>query len=400
VTLFRMVWRDPAIRLCALGMLLLGMLNSSVYPYQSLVATRVVGLSEPAFAAVLVMASSVAVSASVLFGIWGDQRSRRRAIALGMAGAALAGVLLMLLAPGPLALVLAHGILLPVASGLYGQFFALARLARGDDATRREAVLGAVRAMMSLSFLAMLVFWTFAFGAGAGVMSVYLSAGLAAAGMVGLVWRLWPQDGQTAWEDRPSGLNFRGAMAEIGRPRILTRLVALGAIAAAGNLYMTLAALVFAETPGRGAGDAALYIGLIAGWEVPFMVLLPRLAHRMGRTTLLFWGAVIYGMHLALLPVLAGTPWVWGLTLLGGLGGTAIITLPIGYYQDLLPDRPGTAGALLSVQKLAADIFAASAFAFGMVMGGHGLAALLGAALSVAGAAVLWALDRRGVSAS
>ncbi|MEY4982680.1 MAG: hypothetical protein RIR62_946, partial [Pseudomonadota bacterium] len=70
------------------------------------------------------------------------------------------------------------------------------------------------------------------------------------------------------------------------------------------------------------------------------------------------------------------------------------------YYQDLLPDRPGTAGALLSVQKLAADIFAASAFAFGMVMGGHGLAALLGAALSVAGAAVLWALDRRGVSAS
>ncbi|MEY4984239.1 MAG: hypothetical protein RIR62_2505 [Pseudomonadota bacterium] len=391
-----MVWRDPAIRLCALGMLLLGMLNSSVYPYQSLVATRVVGLSEPAFAAVLVMASSVAVSASVLFGIWGDQRSRRRAIALGMAGAALAGVLLMLLAPGPLALVLAHGILLPVASGLYGQFFALARLARGDDATRREAVLGAVRAMMSLSFLAMLVFWTFAFGAGAGVMSVYLSAGLAAAGMVALVWRLWPQDGQTAWEDRPSGLNFRGAMAEIGRPRILTRLVALGAIAAAGNLYMTLAALVFAETPGRGAGDAALYIGLIAGWEVPFMVLLPRLAHRMGRTTLLFWGAVIYGMHLALLPVLAGTPWVWGLTLLGGLGGTAIITLPIGYYQDLLPGRPGTAGALLSVQKLAADIFAASAFAFGMVLGGHGLAALAGAVLSVAGAAALVVMDRRG----
>lgn len=400
MTTFHLIWRDPAIRLCAFGMLLLGVLNSSVYPYQSLVATQVVGLSEPAFAAVLVLASSMAVSASVLFGIWGDQRAWRRAIALGTAGAALAGVALMLVAPGPLTLVLAHGLLLPVASGIYGQFFALARLARGDDGPQREVVLGAVRAMMSLSFLAMLVFWTFAFGAGAGVMSVYVSAGLAAAGMVAMIWRLWPRDGQTEWQDRPSGLNFRGAMAEIGRPRILTRLLALGAIASAGNLYMTLAALVFTETAGRGAGDAALYIGMIAGWEVPFMFILPRLAHRISRPTLLFCGAVVYCLHLALLPVLAGTPWVWGLTLLGGLGGTAIITLPIGYYQDLLPGRPGTAGALLSVQRLAADIFAASAFAFGMVLGGHGLAALAGAVLSVAGAATLWAMDRRGVSAS
>lgn len=395
MTPLQLVLRDPTVRMIALGMLLLGVLNSSVYPYQSLIGIEVAGLPEPVFAAILVMASGVAVSASVLFGVLGDQRAGRRTIAILTAGASLVGVTLMLLAPGPLAFVLTHGLLLPVASSLYGQFFALARLARGESGATREGTLALVRSMMSLSFLGMLVFWTFAFGQGAAVTAVYVSAGLAAAAMVTLLWRAWPRDGTTEWEDRPSGLNFRGAMAEIGRPRILSRLLALGAIAAAGTLYMTLVSLVFTATPGRGTGDVALYVGMIAGWEVPFMFLLPRLAARISRQTMLLWGAALYGMHLSLMPVLAGSPLVWGLTLLGGLGGTAIITVPIGYYQDLLPDRPGTAGALLAVQKLVSDIFAASAFAFGMVLGGHGLAAILGAALSVSGAVALWLMDRR-----
>lgn len=400
MTSLSLLWRDPAIRLVALGMLLLGVLNASVYPYQSLIAIEVVGLSEPAFAAVLMLASGAAVSASVLFGVLGDQKAGRRRIALVSAGSAFAGIILMLLAPGPVSLVIAHGLLIPVASSLYGQFFALARLARGDEGTTREATLGAIRSMMSLSFLAMLIFWTFAFGAGAGVMSIYLSAGAAALVMLAALWIGWPRDGQTRWEDRPSGLNFRGAMAEIGRPRILIRLLLLGAIASAGHLYMTLTALVFSATPGRGTGDVALYVGLVAGCEVPFMLLLPRLAHRISRHAMLLGGTVIYCLHLALLPVLADSPLVWGLTLFAGLGGTAIITLPIGYYQDLLPGRPGTAGALLAVQRLASDMFAATAFAGGMVVGGHALAALLGAALAVGGAVLLWLLDRRGVSAS
>lgn len=400
MTSLSLLWRDPAIRLIALGMLLLGVLNASVYPYQSLVATQVVGLSDTAFAAVLIVASGVAVSASVLFGILGDQKAGRRNLALWSTGAALAGVGLMLLAPGPVTLALAHGLLIPVASSLYGQLFALARLVRGDEGATREATLGAIRSMMSVSFLAMLVFWTFAFGAGADVMSVYVSAGAAALVMMAAMWIGWPKDGATRWDDRPSGLNFRGAMAEIGRPRILTRLVLLGAIASAGNLYMALTALVFTSTPGRGTGDVALYVGLVAGWEVPFMLLLPRLAHRISRHALFLWGASIYCLHLVFLPLLAGSWAVWGLTLLAGLGGTAIITLPIGYYQDLLPGRPGTAGALIAVQRLVSDIFAAAAFAFGMALGGHQTAALIGAALSVGGAVALWLLDRRGVNAS
>lgn len=389
------ILRDPTLRLIALALLFMGALNASVYPYQSLVGIEVVGLTEPQFALVLVMASGVAVTASVLLGVLGDQRAGRRRIALCTAAAGALGVALMLVAPGVVSLVLCHGLLLPVASSLYGQLFALARLARSEDGAARDAITGTVRASMSLSFLAMLVFWKLAFGAGIGVMAIYVSALVAAVTMLALLALFWPKDGATEWEDAPSGLNLRAAMAEMARGEVLLRVLCLGAVAAAGNLYMVLTTLIFDASPVRDQGDVALYVGLVAGWEVPFMLLLPQLVRHMRRQVLLAAGAAIYCVHLALLPVLADHASVWVLTLFAGLGGTAVITLPIAYYQDLLAGRPGTAGAMLAVQKLVSDTMAAGAFALGTTLGGFTLTAALGAGVALTGAAALIWVDRR-----
>lgn len=389
------VLRDPTLRLIAWALLLLGALNASVYPYQSLVGIERLGLSEPAFALILALASAVSVSASVLLGILSDQRANRRRIALFTAASGTAGVGLMLVAPSPLTFALCHGILFPVATSLYGQLFALARLARDDDGAARDAILATLRSALSLSFLGMLVFWTAAFGWGLDVMSVYVSATLAAVILTTMLHLRWPRDGQTAWQDRPSGLNFRRAFAEIAEGRILIRLLLLGAIASAGNLYMILTALVFDASPSRDAGDVALYIGLVAGWEVPFMLLLPLITHRFRRATLIAAGTAIYVTHLALMPVLTETAWLWALTLLAGLGGTAILTLPIAYYQDLLDGRPGAAGAMIALQRLAAELLAAAAFALGAVLGGgYAITALMGAAIALIGAGALLWIDR------
>lgn len=389
------VLRDPTLRLVALALLLMGALNASVYPYQSLVGIERIGLSEPAFALVLVAASVTSVAAALLLGIVSDQRANRRRIALFTAASGAAGVGMMMLAPSPVTFALCHGLLFPVYSSLYGQVFALARLARSDDGAARDAILSTIRSAMSLSFLGMLVFWTFAFRLGVDVMAVYLSASAAAVGLAVLLHLKWPRDGQTEWEDRPSGLNFARAMREIAAPRILVRLLLLGAIASAGNLYMILASLVFEASPSRDAGTTALYVGLVAGWEVPFMLLLPFVTHRFRRSTLIAAGTAIYGLHLALMPVVTETAWLWLLPLLAGLGGTAILTLPIAYYQDLLAGRPGTAGAMLALQRLVSELLAAFAFAAGSFIGGHGATALLGASVALTGAVVLWWIDRR-----
>jgi hypothetical protein len=95
------------------------------------------------------------------------------------------------------------------------------------------------------------------------------------------------------------------------------------------------------------------------------------------------------------MPVLTESAWLWALPLLAGLGGTAILTLPIAYYQDLLAGRPGTAGAMLALQRLASELLAACAFAAGSLLGGsYAIIALTGSAIALIGAGALLWIDR------
>jgi MFS transporter, SET family, sugar efflux transporter len=375
-------------------MFLVGVFNASTYPYQSLIAIEVIGLSKPAFALLLVLASVTAVSASVVSGILGDQLGKRRLIALVATVSSLLGMGLMLVAPSPLTLILCHGILVPIGSSIFGQLFALARLAYPSP-EGRDGILAAVRAALSLAFLAMLIFWTFAFGADVGVMAVYVSGGLAALGLVTLILLQWPRDGRTEWADARSGLNFRQAFKEIAAPYVLVRLLLLGAISSAGGLYMTVISLVFDQSAQRGAADVALYVGLVAGWEVPCLILLPRLGRYFKRSTLISLGVAVYCLHVLALPLLAASPLIWGMTLVAGVGGTAMLALPVAYYQDLLQGRPGTAGAMLALQKLVSDVLVALAFAVGTTIGGYTTVAVIGVSVALIGAAGLLWVDRR-----
>lgn len=388
---------DPTFRAMALLLALLGAFNASVYPYQSLIAIERIGLSPGDFALVLLASSAMSVASAVLLGVLADQRANRRQIALWTAAAGALAAGLMLGLPGPVAFVLAHGILLSVAQPLYGQVFALTRLAGHRHGGRLDGIQAVIRAAMSVAFLAMLLFWTFAFGAGGmSELWVYLSALLAGAAMLAVILRAWPRDGATEWEDRPSGLNLRAALAEIARPHVALRFFCLGALASAGGVYMATISLVFDASALRGPSDVALYVGLVAGWEVPFMLLLPRVAGRLPRATLIALGAGSYGLHLALMPFLADTALLWLLPVFAGLGGAAVITLPISYYQGLMQARPGAAASLLAVQKLVADAFVAGIFALGMALSGLTAVALMGTGLSLVGALALYLADRRG----
>ena len=395
MTPLRLVWQSPVFRMLATIIGLVGCVNASVYPYQSLIGIEDVGLSHAAFALVMVLASAVAVTTSVYIGILGDQRANRRRVALTTACFGVAGAALMLAAPHPTTFVLANGVFLPIASSLFGQSFAMTRLATHDMPAQRDGIQATIRAAMSITFLAMLVFWTFAFAAGLPVRSIYASGGLASLCLVLVIYFFWPRDGQTPWQDRPSGLRLTQALRQLARPAVAIRLLCLGAVSSSGTVYMVLISLVMEATPGRSNADVALYVGLVAGWEVPFMLLLPRYLAHVSRSRLIILGTACYVCHLALIPVLAGSSALWLLTFAAGLGGTAILILPIAYYQDLLSSQPGTAAALLALQKLVADSLAALAFGVGTAVGGYGLTALIGAGVALTGAFGLWLVDSR-----
>jgi MFS transporter, SET family, sugar efflux transporter len=392
----RLCLTDPALRAAGLVMALQGAVVCSFGPYFSTLAVNTFGFGDRGYAVLLALSSLVSVAASVIGGIRADQTANRRGVTLLAVLSLVLGTLLMAVTPGRWVFALTAALLIPVSSITFGQVFALARLA----ATRyppdqRDGIMAVIRALFAAPFIIVLPLWSVAFAAGAQVTLIFPVALLLAAAMLLAVLRLWPADGTGLWEDRPSGLSFRAALAEMGRPRIAARVVALGAVFSASTVYMAIVSLVMIPAVGRGTEDVALYVGLVAGLEVPFMLLLPGLTRGIPRTRLIFAGAALYSLHVALLPLLAGSALVWLLVVPAAIGGAVTLTVPIAYLQDLLAERPGAGASLMAVQRLAGDVIAAGCFALGTTFAGYGTVALLGVAASLLGAAALWAADRR-----
>lgn len=390
--------RDPLFRAIAAMAALYGVVNACIYPYLSLIAVERVGVSDGALALVLALASASAVLASVLFGILADQIGNRRLIALMTVSASVLGTALMAAAPLPLVMLAAHGLLIPMGTAIFGQIFALNNLASQAHPALRDGLQASVRAVVSAVFLMTLLIWTWGLGTGANrggldVMTVYSVAVIAALMLFAVIWRNWPKKGCEPWQDRPLGLNLRAALVELSRPAIALRLVAMGAIGGLPMLYIVLTPLIFAATAARQVSDVALMVGLVAGFEVPFMLALPRLQQRTKRQHLILAGAGLYAAFVTLLALFPDGNWLWALPVLAGLGAAPILTLPIGYWQDLMEGRPGTAAALMALQRLAGDLLAAASFAIGTAIGGYTTAALIGGGLAVLGAVVLVLAD-------
>lgn len=384
-----LILHDPVLRTISAAVFLYGGFIGSIAPYQSLIGVRRLGLGNGAYAAVLVVAALVAVAASILIGIATDRGLPRRRAALLSAAATLAGAGLMIIAPGGWSFALAHALILPGAA-LFGQFFAIGRVAAAaHPPAEQDAILAVIRALLALAFVAVAPLWSAILSRGADLLWVYPGLVLLAAGMCFALWALPPK----LAGDIPSGQSIRASIAELARGEVVVRVLLLGGITAAITAYMVLIGLIFGAA-GRPEADVALFVGGVAGMEVPFMLAIPLALRLTTRRTLIAGGAVIYGGWLAALPWLAETAWVWGLILPAALGGAAVLTLPIAYLQDLLSGRPGAGAALIALQKVTGDGASALAFVVGTALSGYGLAAMLAAGLAgVGGLGLAW-VDR------
>jgi len=392
----RLCLTDPSLRAAGLIMVLQGAIVCSLGPYFSTLAVHSYGFGNRGFAVLLALSSVVAVVSSVIGGIRADQTANRRQVTLAAVLALLAGTGLMTVVPGPWVFAVTAAVLLPVGAVTFGQVFALARMAAARHPVQeRDGIMAVIRALFALPFVVVLPVWAVVFRQGVEVTAIFPVSLILSAVMLGVLLRLWPRDGATEWQDRPSGLSFRAALAEMGHPRVALRVLALGAVNVSATVYVATLALVMVAEIGRGAADVALYFGLVAGLEVPFMLLLPRLMRGVDRTALILGGSALYGVHVLLLPVLAGSGTVWLLILPAAVGGAVILTVPIAYLQDLLAERPGTGASLMAVQRLAGEVIAAACFAVGTAVAGYGTVAVLGVGIALLGAGALWWADRR-----
>lgn len=391
---FALVAQDPVLRMCAIGALLFGSFVSSIGIYQSLIAINVIGLSQPAYAAILVAAMIAGVATAVGVGIVTDQRPSRRRMAIVAVLGSLGGATLVWMVPTKLGFILAHAILFPLGGTLFTQIFAVARLtALGLPEADRPGIMATVRAMFAIPFVVLLPLWGLAADLGMSLLSIYPGILIFALLHLAVILRYWPHDADAPWIEVKSGLHFRSALAEMLTPPVLARVQLMGVVQTGGALSGVLVGLAF-DAAGRGAGDVGLFFAIFIAFEVLGTLMLGSIAHLLPRLKMIALGSVIYVAYLMLLAPLAYGPWIWLLVLPAGLGGALIYTPLIAYLQDLLGARAGAGASLLALGRIGQDMATAGAFWIGTALAGYGLVGILGALFTSLAIGTVIAMDR------
>ncbi len=391
-----LILREPALRLVALATFLIGALAASVAPYMSLLAIETFGFSDAGFSVLMATSAMVTVSASVSVGIITDQSGKRRPVAILCAALIAAGGALVWALPSPITFTVTHVLLWPLGFTLVGQVFALSRLAAQAEAPAvRDGLMSTVRAFFALPFIVVLPMWAWGFGQGLPLTAIYVAGTALGLALLALAALGWPRDGQTRWTETRSGLSFRAALAELAVPRVSIRVALVATVTSSVTLYMALTGLLFHEAPGRGEADTSLFVGLVAGLEVPVMLATPWLLTHLPKRTLIAGAAILHGAFLASFGQLAGASLVWLLAFPAAIGAGIILSVPIAYLQDLLATRPGTGGALLALVQVGAQLVSAAVFWAGTGLSGYALAATLGAVVVALSGLALFLVDRR-----
>jgi MFS transporter, SET family, sugar efflux transporter len=176
--------------------------------------------------------------------------------------------------------------------------------------------------------------------------------------------------------------------------RIALRILALAMIASVQWISGSVLPLMIVKMQGGTAGVVGIFAGLTAGLEVPLMLLSGYFARRYPLWKIIIAGGLVYALYLGLVGLADSVLQIYSLAILNAIGNAIMLTLHLSYLQNLLPDRPGLGTSLLSIGALVCKVIATAVFALAGTALGFSGAALLGAAIAVAGCGMLLLLDR------
>ncbi|MBB6219383.1 hypothetical protein [Rhizobium leguminosarum] len=115
----------------------------------------------------------------------------------------------------------------------------------------------------------------------------------------------------------------------------------MAALTGSIRLASTLWPLILVVDLGGKTADVGIIAGLIALLEIPFMLMWASLLKRRDILPILVIAGVIYAGFMAAL-TFATAPWqIYALTVPAAAGAAALLSMPLTYFQDLFPGRPG-----------------------------------------------------------
>ncbi|MEP2781827.1 MAG: hypothetical protein ABJO67_08275 [Pseudoruegeria sp.] len=385
-------WNDRLLRLAFLCITLMGIAVASINPFQSVIGIELLGFTRGGYAAIVTIGALVSVSASVFVGIYTDQTGRYRDILLRCnVFGVLAGASVFFL-PSKATFILAHVVLFPIGATTFTQYFAMASLAVGkNDSLDKDVCLSLVRAAFAGAFGLTPPLLAIAVASGMELLSVYGFAAAVNVVVLILVMRMWPEDQNAAFEK--SGLGFIESLKELSRFSVLARLLLIAIIVGVNALSNILLGLLILNNLNGAESDVGWFAGGIAMVEAPVMLLVAWALKFVSRSGILFIGGLIYCGFLAIFAAQSSIESAWILILPAGIGAGILLSVTVGYVQDLVSSRPGAGSSLVSVSHFGGTIFASVVFAACAGFTGYQGTAWVGCILGVCACFVLFLID-------
>lgn len=390
----RFVMRHPVLRIYALLMFIASCAGAAAQPYRSLMAIETLGMSEQSFALMMFFSTVTNLVFGVTIGIVSDFAGDRKRLMAILSIMGILGAAMIWLVETPWMMAFSVILILPL-SNINPLVYAGTRMEVADLSPGEAASVNAVvRTSMSASWVLIPVAVAFVleFG-GYGVMNVWFFMAALFAVCLGLVVAYLPPSARAG--SAPGGLSgFAAALKELVYPGILLRLVAVSLLCSVNWLNSYLQTLIIKTTLSGTLADAGFMASAVALMEIPFMLAWAAGLKRFGPVMTLVFGSLLYAAYLVGLGLATDVWQVFILIPVAGAGAAAILSVPISYFQDLFPGRPGLGTSLYPIEGFLGTGVAAAVFAGAAHFTTYQGTAIVGAGVTLAAAVMLVAVER------
>lgn len=392
---FRQIIANRDIRIVTLTLFCLGFTFASAWPYQSLIAIDQLGFTPGNFALILAAGAVIGMLGNLVIGHFSDLAANRKQAILIALGAGAFGFGLFALLPSKATFLFCLLVVVPISTSSYGQLFAVIRTITADNPGEAASVNSAVRAIYAASWIVVpgLVGAWIAFRQ--NVSDSFGIAALAYLFCFSLYALFGPSGGRPLPESTSRIAGLLEAMRLIVTRRIFLRIAALALIGMAHPLNAAVLPLLVEGTLHGTTRDIGLLAGLVAGLEIPFMLLAGAACRRMSPYVVIAIGGATYAAYVIGLSQASALWQVYALSVVGAAGAAVILSLFLSYLQDLLPERPGLGTSLISIEGVLARAGSAATFALIGVWTSLSGALLIGGLAGLAGVVLLLTLDLR-----
>lgn len=390
----------PQLLVLSLMIFAQGSAFGATIPYLSVTAIGTLGISDQAFSLLVLVSSVSAVVISVSLGILSDLLGDRRHMLMAMSALGVIGYGAIYLFPSVPVFLGATSLVVPFFYATSSLLFASARLETGDiEPADAASINGTLRAVVSAAWVITPAGLGLALGASGNMLGAWGIAALFCLFiLICATFVLKAPPSRPARDTSAPG--FLAALKELAARDVLIRMVSIAAITSTLRLSGTVWPLILTLQLGGKTADVGLIAGMTALVEIPFMLMWAHLLKRHGIVGMIVTAALGYSAYMAALSF-ASAPWhIYVLALPGAAFAAALLALPLSYFQDLFPGRPGLGTAFLPINSFLGNGINAAAFAVGSHFLGYSGSAWLGLALAVLGVIGLLSVERRVARAS